>query len=237
MTGRAPHFVRDAVLLASRMMSRATARIRRSSRAQRATFTAIFNERGWGDIESVSGPGSTEARGADFRDELIALIDRWQIRSIVDAPCGDFNWMRHVLAARDLPYTGIDIVEELIARNAHAYTSSNRRFACLDMTRDELPRADLIICRDALVHLSFADARAAVRNFRRSGSRYLLATTFVEVRQNTQIPTGGWRVLNMEAPPFSFPAPLALVDERCTHSGGIYRDKRLGLWEVASLDT
>jgi hypothetical protein len=38
------------------------------------------------------------------------------------------------------------------------------------------------------------------------------------------------------APPFAFPAPLAVIDERCTHSGGIYRDKRLGLWELASLN-
>jgi hypothetical protein len=144
--------------------------------------------------------------------------------------------MRQVLAARDIQYVGVDIVDELIARNSREYAAPNRRFLCLDMTRDELPRADLILCRDALVHLSFADARAAIRNFRRSGSRYLLVTTFVRVQRNMQIPTGAWRVLNMEAPPFSFPAPLALIDERCTHSGGLYRDKRLGLWELASLD-
>ena len=95
--------------------------------------------------------------------------------------------------------------------------------------------ADVIICRDGLVHLSFADARAAIRNFRRSGSRYLLATTFVRRTENTDIPTGGWRVLNMEAEPFCFPVPLALVDERCTHSGGAYVDKRLALWELAAL--
>jgi len=29
--------------------------------------------------------------------------------------------------------------------------------------------------------------------------------------------------------------PLALVDERCTHADGIYRDKHLGLWELADL--
>lgn len=45
----------------------------------------------------------------------------------------------------------------------------------------------------------------------------------------------GWRMLNMEAAPLSFPAPLALVDERCTHSGGICRDERPGLWPLVSL--
>lgn len=164
------------------------------------------------------------------------MLEARNIRSILDAPCGDFNWMRNVVAQRDVIYTGIDIVEELIASNARLFAAANRQFRCLDMTRDELPRADLIICRDGLVHLSFTDARAAIRNFRRSRSRYLLATTFVDRARNGNVPTGGWRPLNLQAPPFDFPAPLALVDERCVHSGGIYRDKRLGLWELSSLE-
>jgi len=63
----------------------------------------------------------------------------------------------------------------------------------------------------------------------------VLATTFVDDRANVDISTGGWKVLNMQAPPLSFPAPLAIVDEHCTHSNGTYRDKRLGLWEIAAL--
>ena len=178
--------------LVSRVLRRMAAPFRTSSASQAATFTAIFRANAWGSAESVSGPGSTEARGADFQDELIA-------------------------------------------RNSRLHAAGNRRFLCGDMTRADLPRADLIVCRDGLVHLSFVDARAAIRNFRRTGSRYLLATTFVGRPLNSDVPTGGWRLLNLEAPPFAFPAPLALVDERCTHSGGAYRDKRLGLWELGSL--
>jgi hypothetical protein len=214
--------------------------MRQTSQSLQATFTAIFQANGWGDAESVSGPGSTESRGEDFRQELVALLDAWQVRSIVDAPCGDFNWMRHVLADRLLPpplsYTGIDIVEDLIARNAHRHASASCRFLCADITRADLPRGDLIICRDALVHLPFADALAAIHNFRRSGSRYLLATTFVGRASNEDALAGDWRPLNLQATPFEFPTPLALVDERCTHTGGIYRDKRLGLWELASIE-
>ena len=209
---------------------------RSSQRAQRATFTAIFETNAWGSAESVSGPGSTQARGADFEDELISVLDRWHVGSMVDAPCGDFNWMRHLLARRDLSYTGVDIVATLIDRNSRIHAAAQRRFVCADMTRSDLPQADVLICRDGLVHLSFADARAAIRNFRRSGSRLLLATTFIDREHNPNVPTGGWRTLNLEAPPFGFPPPLELVDERCTHSGGIYRDKRLGLWELASLE-
>jgi hypothetical protein len=205
---------------------------RSSSQSQQTTFTAIFQTNAWGGGESVSGPGSSQARGEDFRHELVALLDAWDMRAIVDAPCGDFNWMRHFLADRPLSYTGVDIVEALIARNVERHASPDCHFVCADLTRADLPRADLIICRDGLVHLSFADASAAIDNFRRSGSRYLLATTFIDRTSNDDVPTGGWRPLNLQCAPFDFPAPLALVDERCLHTGGIYRDKRLGLWEL-----
>jgi hypothetical protein len=87
------------------------------------------------------------------------------------------------------------------------------------------------------VHFAFADIWRALRNFQQSGSRYLLTTTFIEHDDNPDVATGGWRPLNLERPPFCFPPPVAVVDERCLHSGGRGRDKRLALWELASLST
>jgi hypothetical protein len=215
----------------SRLVRRLAAR-RQSPWEARATFTEIFRTNAWQDTESVSGPGSTRARGADFRAGLISLIDACGIRSIVDAPCGDFNWMQDVLAERDLLYTGVDVVEPLIETHSRRHGTATRRFLCADMTQADLPEADLIFCRDGLVHLSFIDAMAAIGNFRRSGARYLLATTFVDCARNVDTATGGWRALNLQSPPFDFPPPLALVDEHCRFFGGRYRDKRLGLWAL-----
>jgi methyltransferase family protein len=215
---------------------RVAARCRTSTASQRAAFTAIVRQNVWGSAETLSGPGSTQARGRDFLDDLLQLLDQHHVRSILDAPCGDCNWMSEVLCRRDLGYTGVDIVDDLITTVAQRHAAPDRRFVCLDMTRDPLPAADLVLCRDGLVHLSYADARAALRNFQSSGSRYLLATTFVGRAGNRDVPTGGWRVLNLEKPPFSFPPPLVDIDERCVHSGGMYRDKRLALWQLATLD-
>ena len=211
-------------------------RVRRSSRRQRRTCTAIHDANAWGNIESISGPGSTIARSADFQHDLLALLDPLDIRSLLDVPCGDVNWMREVLAARPLAYTGADIVEAWIARNTRMRAAAQRRFLCVDMTRGDLPRADLILRRDGLVQLSFADARAALRNFRRRQPRFLLTTTFINRRQNRNVATGGWRTLNLEAAPFRLSPPLAVIDERCVHSEGIYRDKRLGLWRRETID-
>jgi hypothetical protein len=132
-------------------------------------------------------------------------------------------------------YIGLDVVWDLIEHHLRENAAPGRTFMRGDLTVDVLPNADAILCRDCLVHLSFDDAASALRNFQRSGSRFLLTTTFIGRGPNEDIETGWWRPLDMEAPPFSWPPPLALVDERCTHTGGIYRNKRLGLWALSDL--
>lgn len=201
--------------------------------AQRAIFTRIHETNAWGDPESRSGPGSTVARGTDLRPALVELLTRYSVSTLLDAPCGDFNWMRYVTGGLNVSYVGIDVVETLIAQNQALHADQRHRFEWRDVTRDPLPRADLILCRDALVHLSFADVRAALENFRRSGSRLLLTTTFIDLPRNEDTRTGGWRPLNLQAEPFLFPEPIAMIDD--LPAGGIAPGKRLGLWELATI--
>jgi SAM-dependent methyltransferase len=200
----------------------------------RAIFGDIYHRNLWGGAESVSGPGSTRARAADFMADLVALLRRLETRTLLDAPCGDFNWIAEAADTVER-YVGVDVVPELIEHNLAHHLTARRRFLRADISRDRLPAADLILCRDCLVHFSARDVWTTFANFRRSGSRYLLTTTFVEHDASDDIPTGSWHPLNLQAAPFRFPSPLEVVDERCTHTGGIYRDKRLALWELASL--
>lgn len=194
-------------------------------------FSRIYHDNLWGDPESVSGPGSGVTRTAAFRDQLSALLEEINARSLLDAGCGDFNWMKE--AEPDLDhYFGVDVVSELIADNQRKYRDPRRNFIELDITKDELPRVDVILCRDCLVHFSFADAIAAIRNFKRSESTYLLTTTFIRFPQNVAIQTGEWRQINLEIAPFNFPKPLRMIDERCTHTGGVFADKHLALWRL-----
>jgi hypothetical protein len=210
----------------------------RSLRTDRSALTAreeifwkIYSENLWGDAESVSGPGSNRDRTAAFRAELPPLLEACGIRTLLDAPCGDFNWMRELPWKLDR-YIGIDIVREIIDRNRCAYGSATRTFMRLDVVTDALPKADAILCRDCLVHLSLADARRALLNFERSGAGYLLTTTFPRVDGNRDIQTGGWRPLNLERPPFNFPPPLRLIDEKRRDANGIDLAKCLGLWRL-----
>ena len=197
-------------------------------------FQDIYARNLWGDAESVSGPGSNLARTSAFRAELPPLFEAITARTLLDAPCGDFNWMKE-LELNVEHYFGIDIVRELIEQNQQRYGNSRRKFLQLDITRDRLPQADVILCRDCLVHFSFADAYATLRNFKRSQALYLLATTFTGVVENPDIATGDWRSLNLQQPPFDFPPPLRLIDEKRRAPDGLYADKCLALWRLEDI--
>jgi len=197
-------------------------------------FTDIHQRNAWGSAESASGVGSSMERTAAFRDELIVLLKELNIEVLLDAPCGDFNWMQRV-ASSVRQYIGVDVVEELVTCNQKRYASERIQFVCADLTTDPLPNGKLILCRDCLVHFAFDDVWRALANFRRSGSRYLLTTTFESRDKNFEIATGDWRPLNLRIAPFCFPPPLQVIDEKCLHTGGIYSDKRLALWEVSAV--
>jgi hypothetical protein len=201
---------------------------------RRRIFAGIHQHNGWGDPESASGPGSNVARASLFRADLEALVRELGVRSLLDVPCGDFNWLGHFDLDLDR-YIGVDILPALISHNRSKFGSRRRRFLVRDMVRDRLPRADLIFCRDGLVHFSNAEIFATLRNFKRSGSTWLLTNTFIARSDNQDIPTGGWQPLNLQAPPFWLPPPVHLVDEQCLGHGGGYRDKRLALWRLQEL--
>ncbi|OXM49440.1 hypothetical protein CFP71_30515 [Amycolatopsis thailandensis] len=197
-------------------------------------FTYIFRSRLW-TSSSVSGPGSESVQTQGLREQLPALLERFGVRTLLDLPCGDFGWLSEVDLDLDR-YIGADIVTDLVEANAARFRDDPvREFRTLDLTGDPLPAADLVLCRDCLVHLSFADIERALSNLRRSGSRYLLTTTFTELGANNDIVTGDWRPLNLCREPFGFPEPLAVLVEGCTEEGGAYADKSLGLWEIASI--
>lgn len=184
--------------------------------------------------ESLSGPGSSLAQTAVVRRALPLLLQQLQARSLLDAPCGDFHWMADVALGVE-EYIGVDILPELIAQNRARHAAPGRRFLLMDMLSDPLPRADAVLCRDALVHLPQAEVTQALGNFAASGARYLIATTFPNRASNPDIHLGAWRPLNLQAAPFSLPPPLLLLNEGCTESAGAFGDKSLGVWRLGDL--
>ena len=192
-------------------------------------FKHIYETNHWDEAESVSGPGSTLEETEPIRRELPALLAELGASSLLDLPCGDFHWMQHTDLS-GVRYIGGDLVGDLIEGNRAEYARDGVEFQKLDLVNDTLPAVDVILCRDCLVHLSFADAQAALSNIVRSGAGWLLATSFPSVTRNDDIVTGQWRPINLTLPPFNLPEPEQVIGENCTESE--FADKNLSLWPV-----
>lgn len=196
-------------------------------------FEKIYSLHHWYDEESKSGPGASLKQTQTVRATVSKVLKELEVKTLLDIPCGDFNWMQEVDLSQ-CEYTGGDIVNDIVKQNELNYSAQGRRFVWADITFSPLPQTDLLFCRDCLVHFAYSDIGKALANIKRSGSKFLLTTTFTN-RANEDIRTGYWRPINLEAAPFSFPKPLQLFSENCTEGHGQYTDKSLGLWKVDDL--
>lgn len=197
-------------------------------------FADIHAGNKWGGRHSVSGPGSELHEVRAISDGLPTILTDLQVKTVFDIPCGDFNWMKNV-DLRAIEYTGADIVPDLIQHNQAKYQKDNVRFKVVDVISDKLPKVDLVLCRDCLVHMSSRDVLSALRNICDSDSKYLLTTTFPERKHNEDIATGQWRALNLTVAPFLLPEPVGIMCENSKADGGAQRDKSLALWKIVDI--
>jgi hypothetical protein len=200
-------------------------------------FQRIHDTNLWGAPESISGLGSEPDATATLVAGLPRLFKQLGVTSLLDAPCGDGGWINR--ADLGVRYIGIDIVPALIEglQNRAAAGETRGEYHLADITRDALPSCDAILCRDCLVHLSFANIERTVANFRASGATWLITTTFPQWQTNGDCDDGDWRALNFERAPFDWGRPVALLNENCQEAGGGWRDKSLGVWRMAELGT
>ena len=146
------------------------------------------------------------------RTQLPLLLWEHNVRMLLDAPCGDSEWMRLIADEVD-SYIGIDIVPDLISRNTLAYGTANIEFQVADMTSAPLPKGDLILCRDCLIHLPTRLIHRPLRNLRASGARYLPLTNNSNVQAYHDIAVGSFQPITFSPPPFRFPSPIISISE------------------------
>lgn len=178
-----------------------------------AVFRTIYRTNHWGGKESKSGEGSSLEATKFIRKELPALLRSLGIKSMLDVPCGDFNWMSRI-DLRGIEYTGWDIVIEAIEHNrAHYLETAGRSFEWMDVVVAPVPNVEFIFCRDLLQHLSFAEVFMVLDNFKNSAARWLMVTSYNQTRVNKDIAAGDYRPLNLFIEPFNLPASIFAIDE------------------------
>jgi hypothetical protein len=198
-------------------------------RSRQAAFADAFETGTWSSTgESRSGDGSEMRFTVSIRAHLPLLLERLEAKTLLDAPCGDWNWMQHVRLPVE-QYVGVDIVRHVITENRVRFGNERHRFEVADLTRDELPVADVILCRDCLVHCSFEDIAAILENFRTTGATWLLLNSYPNATRNRDQFTGQpWRPLNFMLPPFGFPEPVEVLPD---HNGQTH----LAIWRLQEL--
>lgn len=204
-------------------------------------FSEVFHNNLWGGDVSKSGPGSDLEQTRVIRNAIIEVIKKYNIKTMIDAPCGDFYWMKEVVKNPECTlesYTGIDIVEDLIKKNNEQYGNAHINFISLNLAKQKIPKADLILTRDCFIHLSFGNIFNILKNHQKSGAVYVLISTYVYPHRKNVDVDGFYihgRVLNMQKFPFNFPNPILLINEECTEAKGACADKSLALWKSEDL--
>lgn len=213
-------------------LSGASQKVRPGSKKASLDFDGIYRQNGFEGTESRSGGGSTLEQTYVISREIPLLLKELGIKHFLDVPCGDLNWMRYVDFG-DVKYTGGDIVQAIVDKNSAEYGDEKRSFQRINIITGPLPVADMIFCRDCLVHLSYADGLSALEQFRNSGAKWLLTTTFTDRTSNSDLYEGDiWRPLNLEQAPYNLPKPERYINEACTEGAGLFGDKCLALWRI-----
>lgn len=197
-------------------------------------FTTIYQSRLWG-AENPSGPGSLDKFVEPLWRELPILFQDLGVESIVDLGCGAFNWINNALPESGINYLGCDIVEDLIENLSVSKSNDWTKFKVLDAVTDPIPKADLVVCRSVLFHLSNDDIIKTIENIKKSESEWLLTTSFTYrgLPVNEDIKTGGFRRINLELSPFNLPPSRRVIFD--LDGDGNNFSTALCLWKVSDL--
>lgn len=179
---------------------------------QAAAWTDIWHRFGY------SGPGSTIEVTTPARAWLERILTDYDITTMLDAPCGDFQWMQHVNLG-GVDYTGWDVQPDIVDRNRLQHPRYTFKQMNL-LTVRRIPKVDLIWCRDFVMHLP-VDAAVRVVNKLANAATFLAVTNHPGVDNTIELPPEGhdgrpgyWcRGLDLEAPPFNLTKRIDAVVE------------------------
>lgn len=193
---------------------------------------------------SWDGPGSSLSCTGPLRERLGEMLQELGIKTMLDVGCGDWNWMR-LVDLGDIAYTGWDVDPERILRcqrrvamgdvtgNPHTWFEVNNI-----LTEERVMKCDLILCRDVLAHLPNHLIIEVLDKFKRSGSHWLLASTYPGSNNEftydpTQYAWVGYmeHPVNMQAEPFRL-HKVSSIPEDPGPGGVLVNDHELGLFEI-----
>jgi SAM-dependent methyltransferase len=170
-------------------------------------FTEIYETGGWGfdkEGKGFSGLGSTLLNSMSYIVFLQDFIKANRITTVVDAGCGDWTFSKEIKWG-NVQYLGVDVVKNVIDEDINKYSAENIHFQQIDILKDPLPPADLLICKDVLMHLTNDDIVDFLE--RNKQYKHYLFTNNVDFESssnmNKDIMRGDFRPLDITKEPFN----------------------------------
>lgn len=178
----------------------------------KTAFSAIYQNGVWGknkDGTGCSGTGSTAENTELYRIYLETFLETHQIKSVVDIGCGDWEFS-HLINWNGIKYTGYDVVKNVIENNANKYSKPSIKFINENFLTADLPKADLLICKDVFQHLSNEEVMAFLPQLKKF--KYCVITNDFNpaMANNLNTRIGGYRPLDLTKPPFNLSGEKAL---------------------------
>lgn len=182
----------------------------------------FYSEAAWPQKDSrknsASGPGSNLGHSTETSLKIVKkAIAKYHVKSMIDIPCGDANWIFDSFVTDSLPlYLGLDVTSAVIEVNKQRYAHHiNKIFEFWDATTCTLPKFqmgldgmptsfDLVHVRDVIQHMTLAQGVNFFCNVFNSGARVLITTTYPH-STNKNITEGDFYLNNLSLEPFSFP--------------------------------
>eukprot|EP00884_Botryococcus_braunii_P014083 jgi/Botrbrau1/22676/Bobra.0132s0020.1 len=209
-------------------------------------FERIYDNKIWGDFGGGSGLGSTVEYTCNIRGILRTVVSTYNIKSMIDLPCGAMVWMPLALEMlnEDQPgfrYLGVDVAANVVTRLKKELTrypecpdDATWEFGVLDMATQPIPQGyELLFSRDALQHLSMNLVIDALENISKSQAKYLLVGSYVNSPGNFDVsmtPGGGDMFpIDLRLPPFKLTKYLHYYNEHTPDGKGML------LYEIKTL--
>ena len=181
-------------------------------------FTSIYKSNHWVQDDdilpteniSVSGHGSNTntEQFYNLEENLNKVIEIYNIKSILDVPCGDFLWMNEILKNKKINYLGVDIVDELIKNNKRKFKNNSIDFEVNDIANFSSKKSfDLIIIRDLFIHIDNSDILKILDSIKLLDFKYIALNSY-ENDINENVTIGKHRKVNLLANPFNLKKPF-----------------------------
>lgn len=170
-------------------------------------FTSIYDNAVWGRNakgEGFSGGGSLLKNSKRYMRFVQHFVKAHNVKTIVDAGCGDWEFSRY-MDWNGARYLGYDVVASVIENNIKQFSKDNIRFIHANFLVEDLPKADLLLCKHVLQHLPNEDILAFIQQLKKF--KYCLITN--EVYPDTlssdgvDIEIGGGHKIDLTLAPFN----------------------------------